>query len=194
MDNSHRANQRTLLPHAPKPKPGPRPAKQQQQPPPQPKRRHNSSGRAEPSVIISRHPPPPPRKGFFENISPWHVAGAALAVAAVGTGVFMYSRYMVCSPDEVLVRTGMGIKSMSVTRKGLVWPFQQHRLISTLTKTYDFNLHNMSKGTHSSVYCTLHGPCLTPTVSHCARQARWSSTCPWCSLSSPSLQMDQRVT
>lgn len=72
-------------------------------------------------------------------------AGATVLVLGGLVG-FAAVRYRVCDPDQVMVRTGMGINGLQVARKGMVWPFQKCRMISTLAKTYEFNLHNMSKG------------------------------------------------
>jgi hypothetical protein len=41
------------------------------------------------------------------------VVGGAAALAFVG------SRYKVCRPEQIMVRTGLGIKEMLVSKKGI---------------------------------------------------------------------------
>lgn len=63
----------------------------------------------------------------------------------LGASGFLAYRYKVCRPDQFLVRTGVGIKDMSVTKKAIQWPFQKASFIDMAPMTFDFNLHNMSK-------------------------------------------------
>ncbi|EFC37272.1 predicted protein [Naegleria gruberi] len=65
------------------------------------------------------------------------LGAAALALAV--------SRYKICQPNQYLVRTGIGITNMSVSKKAVVWPLQKHVYVNMNPKTYTFNLHNMSK-------------------------------------------------
>ena len=43
------------------------------------------------------------------------------------------------------VRTGLGIKDIAVSKKGMHWPLQLCKMISMEPRTYSFALHNMSK-------------------------------------------------
>ena len=65
--------------------------------------------------------------------------------AVVGFAAFAMARYKISKPEQFLVRTGLGIKDMAVSRTGFVWPFQDSSFISMHPATYQFNLHNMSK-------------------------------------------------
>jgi hypothetical protein len=63
---------------------------------------------------------------LFENFSWKH---AALGVMA-GAGLFVAARYRVASPNERLIRTGLGIKGINITRKCIHWPFQTLRRLN----------------------------------------------------------------
>lgn len=67
-----------------------------------------------------------------------------VGLATLGTAGLLAFRYKVCNPDQILVRTGLGIKDMSVTKKGLHWPFQNSSFVSLSPMTFGFDLHNMS--------------------------------------------------
>lgn len=69
----------------------------------------------------------------------------AVGSLAVGIAIGLISRVKVCRPNEFLVRTGLGIKDMSVSKKGIQFPFQKAIFIEMNPKTYTFDLHNMSK-------------------------------------------------
>ena len=53
----------------------------------------------------------------------------ALVVASVGT--FVGLRYHVCKPEQFLVRTGVGIKDMSITKHAMQWPFQKASFVAS---------------------------------------------------------------
>lgn len=67
------------------------------------------------------------------------------ALVATGVGAFVVSRYHVCKPEQFMVRTGLGIKDMAISKHGVQWPFQQATMINMSPITYKFDLHNMSK-------------------------------------------------
>jgi flotillin len=69
------------------------------------------------------------------------VSGTALA----GVGALIAVRYHVCKPEQFLVRTGLGIKDMSIQKHAIQWPFQRVSFINMSPITYEFQLHNMSK-------------------------------------------------
>ena len=56
------------------------------------------------------------------------LGAAALALAV--------SRYKICQPNQYLVRTGIGITNMSVSKKAVVWPLQKHVYVNMNPKTY----------------------------------------------------------
>jgi flotillin len=67
------------------------------------------------------------------------------AIGTVGGGVaFTLSRYRVSKPDEYLVRTGLGIKDMLVTKQGYQWPFQIYQFVNMHPTNYSFDLQAMS--------------------------------------------------
>lgn len=53
-------------------------------------------------------------------------------------------RYHVSGPDEYLVRTGLGIDDMIVSKKGFQWPFQTYQFIRMHPTNYSFDLQAMS--------------------------------------------------
>jgi len=57
----------------------------------------------------------------------------------------MFTRFRVSSPDEYLVRTGLGIKNLQLSKSCFVWPFQKVTRVNLNPRTYEFSLHNMSK-------------------------------------------------
>lgn len=83
------------------------------------------------------------KKGY--EFEPVHLLYGLPVVAAVGAGAFIALRWQVCAPHEYLVRTGFGIKNMSVTRHGVVWPFQVGAKISLQPSSFSFNLRCLSK-------------------------------------------------
>jgi len=73
------------------------------------------------------------------------LAPALVPATLLGAGAWASTRYMVCNPHEMLVRTGLGIQDMDVTKKGMQWPFQDCTKIDMAPQTYEFELHNMSR-------------------------------------------------
>jgi len=63
---------------------------------------------------------------------------------AVGFTAFALSRYRVSSPSQYLVKTGIGIKDMSISKTAYVWPFQQYRRIDMTPHNYGFDLRAMT--------------------------------------------------
>lgn len=64
----------------------------------------------------------------------------------VASGIFLLSRFKICKSNQYLVRTGLGIKDILVSKKGVQWPFQEAAMIDMNPTTHRFELHNMSKG------------------------------------------------
>jgi flotillin len=74
-----------------------------------------------------------------------HVAaGCALGAAGLAAG-FLTRRWFVCAPHQYLVRTGLGIKNMAISRQGIQWPFQQARFVSMQPRSLRFDLKCLSK-------------------------------------------------
>jgi flotillin len=81
------------------------------------------------------------RKNRRKNI----VAIAVPALAVTAVGIFAACRIKVAKPHEYLVRTGVGIQDIHVSRKAVQWPFQRIAAIDLRPSSYNFTLHNMSK-------------------------------------------------
>jgi flotillin len=71
------------------------------------------------------------------------VRGMGLGALA-GVCAFAGLRYKVCQPHQVMVRTGLGINEMKISKHGIVWPFQRAAFIDMNPVTHAFALHNMS--------------------------------------------------
>lgn len=68
------------------------------------------------------------------------------AAGVIGVGAaFAVVRYRVSNPDEYLVRTGLFISDMVVSKQGFQWPFQTYRFIKMQPVNYEFNLSSMSQ-------------------------------------------------
>lgn len=61
-----------------------------------------------------------------------------------GLILFAMHRYRISKPNEYLVRTGLGIKDILVSKQGFQFPFQTYAFISMNPETYAFDLHGMS--------------------------------------------------
>lgn len=73
------------------------------------------------------------------------IISGTLGIICGGLGAFVFSRYRVCYPNQYLVKTGLGIKDMTVCKKGFVWPFQKMQIINMNPRSYSFELHHMSR-------------------------------------------------
>ena len=73
------------------------------------------------------------------------IAKGTFAIGAIGALAFVGLRYKVCRPEQVMIRTGLGIKEMSISKKGIQWPLQKVFMIDMMPKTFSFNLQNMSQ-------------------------------------------------
>jgi len=72
------------------------------------------------------------------------IIGTSSIVVMSGLGI-MATRFHVCKPEQIMVRTGMGIKNLKISKKGFQWPFQNVSMISMTPTTHVYDLHNMSK-------------------------------------------------
>jgi len=72
------------------------------------------------------------------------ITGAiAISVPALIGGT-MSLRYKVSGPNEYLVRTGLLIEDIKVSKTGFLWPFQEYSYITMNPKSYSFDIHSMS--------------------------------------------------
>jgi flotillin len=62
----------------------------------------------------------------------------------IGAFAFVYFRYHIAKADQYLVRTGLGIKDIKVTKQGLQWPFQKASFVNMNPSNNTFELHAMS--------------------------------------------------
>ncbi len=69
--------------------------------------------------------------------------GTTLTV--IGIGSYLFSRYKICLPNQYLVKTGLGISDVTISKKGIVYPFQKYQMINMNPRTFSFQLHHMSK-------------------------------------------------
>ena len=73
------------------------------------------------------------------------IAAGVVTCTALVAGGLIASRYHVCTASQYIVRTGLGIQDMLVSRKGVHWPFQRLRVYDMTPRSYKFSLHNMSR-------------------------------------------------
>lgn len=72
--------------------------------------------------------------------------GVVGATVAASSALYAAGSYVACKPNQYLVRTGLGIPDVMVTKKGICWPFQSSMIVDVNPTTYLFRLHNMSRG------------------------------------------------
>lgn len=72
------------------------------------------------------------------------IQGTIFTGLCTGIGLFLKYRFKVSKADQFLVRTGLGIKDMLISKKGIQYPFQKYEFIDMKPLTYEFDLHNMS--------------------------------------------------
>ena len=79
-----------------------------------------------------------------EKLSVKKIVGTTVAtIGAIGAG-FLMLRYKVAGPSEYVVRTGLGIKDISVTKKAIQWPFQKSMTINVEPVTFEISVDAMS--------------------------------------------------
>lgn len=61
-----------------------------------------------------------------------------------GVGSLIALRYRVAGPSQYIVRTGLGIQDISVTKKAVVWPFQKYKIMSVEPTTFPIEVDAMS--------------------------------------------------
>lgn len=68
------------------------------------------------------------------------------ATTTAATAYYAMTNYKIGRPGEYIVKTGLGIKDMTVDRQTMRWPFQEFQKVEVNPSTYSFQLHCMSKG------------------------------------------------
>ena len=69
----------------------------------------------------------------------------AAAVIGIGLGAAIFSRYKVARPSEFLIRTGLGIDGLSITKKGVHWPGQKAMFVNIAPHTFSVDISALSK-------------------------------------------------
>ena len=69
--------------------------------------------------------PPPAVSNVLATLG---TAGTIVVGLSTAVILFLNTRYKVSKPDQYLVRTGLGISDMSISRKAIVWPFQSRTI------------------------------------------------------------------
>lgn len=74
------------------------------------------------------------------------VASSVVAsmMSFAGLVYFTLERYKVSNPDQYLVRTGLGITDVIVSKQGYQWPLQKYNFIHLHPTNYSFELSAMS--------------------------------------------------
>ncbi len=80
-----------------------------------------------------------------QMISTEAVTATVTATAIVCTSLAIFCRYKVAKPSQYLVRTGLGIDGLSITKKGVHWPGQRVSYIEMSPTTFSVNVPAMSK-------------------------------------------------
>jgi len=73
-----------------------------------------------------------------------HKKKIMFGVVVVGATSWAASRFKVAGPSQYVVRTGLGIKDISVTKKAVQWPFQTVTYISLEPVTFPIEVDAMS--------------------------------------------------
>jgi len=102
---------------------------------------YSSSDRYSSSYNNSSSPPPSP----LPTLSLAQKVGVgALVVSGCAVG-FIATRYHIAKPHQYLVKTGLGIKQLSISKTTVRWPLQLVNHVDMRPSNYNFRLHNMSK-------------------------------------------------
>ncbi len=86
-----------------------------------------------------------PKRNFSFAPTPENIVlGIALIGAPVSAVAWAVNRYKIASPDQYLVRTGVGIKDIAISKQGVQWPLQKYKFVDVHPKNYSFDLQSMS--------------------------------------------------
>ena len=66
------------------------------------------------------------------------------AVVAAGSFCWLLTRYKISDSNQYLVRTGLFIPDILISKTGFLWPFQKYKYLDMTPQNYSFNLHAMS--------------------------------------------------
>lgn len=58
--------------------------------------------------------------------------------------IFLIARFKIAKPNQYLIRTGLGISDIRVSKTGFQWPLQRFDFLDMQPKTYTFDLKAMS--------------------------------------------------
>lgn len=75
----------------------------------------------------------------------YSIGGTVGVTALAATGMYLKNSYIVCKPNQYVVKTGMFVKDVQYAKKTLVLPLQDSTVVDVNPQTYFFRLHNMSK-------------------------------------------------
>lgn len=73
------------------------------------------------------------------------VKNVTLVLGVTSISAFMIVRYRVANASQYVVRTGLGIPGVSITKKAIQWPFQKAVTMSMNPHNYTFALSAMSR-------------------------------------------------
>jgi flotillin len=79
-----------------------------------------------------------------EKFTSTDIIKGAIAIGTISSIAFIGLRYKICRPEQIMIKTGLGIKEMFICKKGIRWPLQDTFMVNMTPKTFSFNLHNMS--------------------------------------------------
>jgi flotillin len=68
------------------------------------------------------------------------------AVALAGAAYWISRRVVISSPSQIVVKTGLGIADLSISRTAVQWPFQKAALMSVAPRTVFVQVDAMSRG------------------------------------------------
>lgn len=74
-----------------------------------------------------------------------YVLSAIPLAATAGMAAFAVLRYKTSRSNEWLVRTGIGISDMEISKKFIQWPFQNIQRINMTPQSYKFSVNAMSR-------------------------------------------------
>jgi flotillin len=68
----------------------------------------------------------------------------AIGAGVIGSVLIFASRYKVSTASQYLVRTGLGIKNIKISKTGFLFPFQKHNFLDVSPITFDVEIDAMS--------------------------------------------------
>jgi flotillin len=85
------------------------------------------------------------RRSISTLVQHWGLI-SSVGTVAVSSGFLAFAahRYKVSNADQYLIRTGLGIRDIKVSKQGFQWPFQTYKFIDMRPNNYSFDLQAMS--------------------------------------------------